>query len=166
MIINLIVKCLNNKEVNYMGGSLKERFISASFRFKKIDACFPTESSIPIGEWVVMDKISQGCLCSGSNLNVSEIQSCIPLSKPAVSQILNSLERKGYIIREIDLRDRRKISVVSTEEGNEVLKRTMADYDCMLEKVVTQFGEEDILTLIEYLERFIGVYEQLLYSDK
>ena len=144
-----------------MSGSLRERFISASFRFKRVDACFPTDSHIPLGEWVVMDKVTKGCICSGNNLNVSEIQSCIPLSKPAVSQILNSLEKKGYIIREIDLSDRRKISVTATPRGNKVLEETKGCYYQVLHEVVTEFGEEDILMLIEYMDRLVDIYDQI-----
>lgn len=144
-----------------MGSSLKDSFISASFRFKKVDACFPTECCIPLGEWVVMDKITNGCVCSSSRLNVSEIQTCMHLSKPAISQILNSLEKKGYIVRDIDLRDRRKIYVTATSEGSEVLKRTKTSYEQVLQEVVTQFGEKDMFNLIEYLNRLVDIYEQV-----
>ena len=142
-----------------MGSSLKDSFISASFRFKKVDACYPSACRIPLSEWVVMDKITNGCICTSSRLNVSEIQTCMHLSRPAISQILNSLEKKGYIIRDIDLNDRRKIYVTATPRGSEVLKRTRTSYEQVLQEVVTRFGEDEMFRLIESLNRLVDIYE-------
>ncbi|HIT90431.1 MAG TPA: MarR family transcriptional regulator [Candidatus Merdenecus merdavium] len=147
-----------------MGDSLKDRFISASFRFKKVDACFPTECTIPIGEWVVMEQIVEGCVCSSKHMKVSEIKTCIPLSKPAVSQILNSLEKKGYIIRNIDRTDRRKIAVTTTPEGTAILNETRTSYDEVLMEIVNQFGKEEMINLIEYLNRLVDIYEQVIQN--
>ena len=142
-----------------MGSSIKDSFLSASFRFKKLDACYPSHCCIPLNEWVVMDKITNGCVCTSSRLNVTEIQTCMHLSRPAISQILNSLEKKGYIIRDIDLSDRRKLYVTATPKGSAVLKETKVSYEQMLNEVVSKFGEEDKFQLIDYLNRLVDIYE-------
>jgi DNA-binding MarR family transcriptional regulator len=142
-----------------MGSSLKDSFLSASFRFKKLDACYPSHCCISLNEWVIMDKITNGCVCTSSTLNTTEIQTCIQLSRPAISQILNSLEKKGYIIRGIDSTDRRKLYVTATSKGNTVLKEAKTSYEQVLNEVVSEFGEEDMFHMIDYLNRLVDIYE-------
>lgn len=68
--------------------------------------------------------ITENTSCPDKKVYVSDIQSNLYITKPAVSQMLNTLEKKGYVIREIDKSDRRKIAVALTSEGQGVLRRT------------------------------------------
>ncbi len=86
-----------------------ERYLSTMIRFKNVGMRFPSRCDIQWSEHLIMEKICRDCGEEKSYINVSEINEKMHISKPAVSQMLNSLEKKGYIIREIDTNDRRKI---------------------------------------------------------
>lgn len=107
-----------------------------------------------------MGKASAGCACAEKGISVSEIGRELYLSKPAISQTLNSLEKKGYITREIDKDDRRKIMVTLTPEGDRKLKEGMRCFDQELNKTLEQFGAENTKKLIELLGYLVTMLEE------
>ena len=61
--------------------------------------------------------IKNGIVPPTINLDVPDIQAILHISRPAVSYILNSLEKKDYIFRKISPDDRRKIAITATDAG-------------------------------------------------
>lgn len=152
-----------------MAKDLREQFIRVTMRFKKIDVCLPSVVRLHYGEMAVMSKAFAGCPLDkegGTGLNVSEIQEDLHISKPAVSQILNTLESKGYIVRTIDPKDRRKISVKVTPEGAEELNQALKCYEDALDEVIMKFGEEDTKRLILLLTKLIDTFDEISSCDQ
>ncbi|MFR3030784.1 MAG: MarR family winged helix-turn-helix transcriptional regulator [Blautia sp.] len=81
--------------------------------------------------------------------------------KPAVSYILNTLEKKNYITREIDPKDRRKISISATPEGVAAAELSMKKYDEIWTELLTRFGEENMRKLTELLTDLNELYRIL-----
>ncbi|WP_230398391.1 MarR family winged helix-turn-helix transcriptional regulator [Novisyntrophococcus fermenticellae] len=144
-----------------MDSSLKRQFFGTLMRFKRTSASFPIECEVQMNELMILEIISKGCSCSERDFNVSRIQENLHITKPAVSQILNSLEKKGYIVREINAQDRRKISVMTTPAGDRALLESMNLYDEMLSELFSRFGEENIFLLINQLDELTRVFQQL-----
>ncbi len=65
--------------------------------------------------------------------------------------MMNSLEKKGYINREIDKVDRRKVIVTLTKAGKEVWKETKESADNNLEEFISRLGDEKTKQLIALL---------------
>ena len=122
---------------------------------------FPSECDIQWSELLIMEKICKDCSGGGTCINVSEIQENMYISKPAVSQTLNNLEKKGYIIREIDMRDRRKISVQPTSTGEEVLTRSSMTYDEKIQYLFDQFGQDNMDQLLQLLNKLADLVDDL-----
>ena len=140
---------------------LKNRFLRAIFRFKRHEMTLPPDSGIHMSEFILMMRLSGNCPGSAKNINVSELKDNLFISKSAVSQILNSLESKGFLQRTIDKDDRRKISVVLTPAGQSVLIRMKEYFDQMLEETILRFGEEDAATLVLLFNRLIDITEEI-----
>ncbi len=90
-----------------MDDRLQEQFFSSMMCFKKLEAAFSLECEMQMNEMAILRDILGGCSVSGSsctNLNVPKMQERLRISKPAVSYILNTLEKKNYIVREITQR--------------------------------------------------------------
>lgn len=142
---------------------LREQFFSSILRMKKMGAIFPNECEIQMSELRIMERIIDGCDCSGCpemNLNIAEIQGELHVSKPAISQTLNTLEKKGYILRKIDPKDRRKIALTATAEGKAAVVESAKQYDAMTDKLLTRFGEDNMRLLIELLTRLAVTFEE------
>ena len=131
---------------------------------RKMEAAFSQECEMQMNEMAILQDIMGGCLCSETsctNLNVSKMQERLRISKPAVSYILNTLEKKNYIIREIDSTDRRKISISTTPEGQAAARRSIKKCDEAWQMLLDEFGEENMCQLIDLLTDLNKLFRRL-----
>lgn len=91
------------------------------------------------------------------NLDVPKIQKKLNISKPAISYILNTLEKKKYITREIDAKDRRKVSISATPEGKAAAEQSQKKFDELWDEILTRFGEDNMRQLL----RLMGDLDEL-----
>lgn len=102
----------------------------------------------------------------GSCLKTSRISSILEISRPATTQILNSLEDQGYIIRKLTPEDRRIVYVSLTESGSNALSESGRTVHEIFNKVVNEFGEENTLKLTELLKKLSIVLETTDFNLK
>ena len=139
-----------------MDKELMGRFFTVMSSMKKMEFSACANSEMQLNELSVLQNITGHCSCYDScdtNLDVQKIQNKLQISKPAVSYILNMLEKKEYISREIDPADRRKISVTATQKGQEAADQAIRNYIEMWKSLVNEFGEDDMRQLVELLTR-------------
>jgi len=85
----------------------------------------------------------------------SDLSKCTHTSTARVATILNSLEEKGFITREIDKCDRRKILVRITDEGVEQAKKSKQQVLGNLAGIFEQMGEKDTQDFIRTFSKFV-----------
>ena len=97
-----------------MSDELREQFFTSILHFRKLESALSSECEMQMNEMVILHNIAGTCCseCPCMNLDVPKMQKKLHISKPAISYILNALEKKNYITREIDPKDRRKVWVV------------------------------------------------------
>lgn len=136
-----------------MDAELREQFFSVINSFRRLESALAAECEMQINEMVVLDSIAGTCCreCPCMNLNVPKIQKKLCISKPAVSYILNSLEKKNYITREIDSKDRRKVSISVTVEGKAAAEQSMGKYEELWSGILGRFGKENMDSLVRLL---------------
>jgi DNA-binding MarR family transcriptional regulator len=144
-----------------MDRALKEQLIYAMLRFRKVGMDIPGEFDVRIGELFVLNGIAEHSIYPVKKVNVSDIHCNLHFTKPAVSQILNALEKKGYVSREIDKDDRRRIAVTLTPDGKEILSKTKEYTDQRIEKIISRFGEENTKELIRLFNLLSDISEDL-----
>ena len=144
-----------------MDSQLKDQLVFAMLRLRKVSMVFPSEFDIRMSELILMRKIVSNTSCPDQNFQASDLSSHLFITKPAVSQMLNSLEKKGYISREIDKNDRRKRAVTLTAEGQEILRLTKAFMDRKIETTIRRFGEENTKQLIALFSLLSDISEEL-----
>ena len=147
---------------------IKEQFVVSLFRFRKIIMTFPSglttplkELDISLAEMVLIKGIADNKPESEGNITITDIQNSLFVSKAAVSQMLGSLERKGYLTREVDKTNRRKLVVTLTARGQEALCVMEDKMSLLLSKIVSRAGEENTEQLISQINRFAEVMEEL-----
>jgi len=141
---------------------LKNELMGFMFRLKKIVMMFSTGPDIHMGELTLMQWIEKNSAREDGNELLSEIQSNLHITKPAISQMLNSLEKKGYITREIDKTDRRKTIKKVTPYGLEIMGRMKKDTDETFSRVISGFGEKKTEQLIKLFDEFSDVSENII----
>jgi DNA-binding MarR family transcriptional regulator len=161
------------RNTNDEHAELTEELIHALIRFKKVNAVLShTVTAADGGSLSFSELRALGCLdsraekdcpikekdCSATERTTHHaMHETLAVSKPAISQMLASLEKRGYIRRETDTGNRRKIIITLTPKGRETVDKVKQNMDSLMSRVVTQFGEEDTRHLIRLLTRFQSI---------
>ena len=144
-----------------MDNDLKKNYMQALFRFKKCGLDFQRMPDVNMTELFVMAGLSNNIYGVDQCVSLSKIQGHAHITKAAISQMFTSLEKRGYVIRETDPSNRRRITVTLTTEGEEILKQAQAQADRMLNEILCRFGEENAWQLISLLTQLSDITEGL-----
>ena len=90
----------------------------------------------------------------------SDISSVINVSSARVAQILNSIERKGWITREIDTHDRRKILVRLTSEGMAAAADHRKRLLDLAEKMLRMLGDPDAAEYVRITSKLADIISE------
>ena len=147
---------------------IQQQLIIAFFRFKRIGAAFPSgfsadlaEKSVSLMEMALLKGISNNEPDSAENTTIADLQNYLFITKAAFSQMYKALEQKGYLTREVDRNNRRKLVVTLTPTGKEVLAAVDGKMQLLLSHVISRFGEEDTLQFINFINRFADITEEM-----
>ncbi len=111
---------------------------------------------LPLGEFMALHKIGDHpppAACTVSELCNEHI------SMSAVSQAIASMERKGWVTRSMSKKDRRKITVALTPEGQAFVDAMHERMDEIMRRTIAQYGEPELRTLIGMMRRLAEVNE-------
>jgi DNA-binding MarR family transcriptional regulator len=144
-----------------MDEELRDKYVNAMFRFRKAGMFFPHVSNVNMREMFVMHGLAKKPEWMDKNVNTPELMDNVQVSKAAISKMFSALENKGYVIRETDKNNRRKITVELTEEGERVLKAVKSHVDSMLDETIARMGEEKTKLLISLLDELSDITEEV-----
>ena len=144
-----------------MENDLKKKFMQAIFRFRKSGMDFPKLADINMTEFFVMNGLSKNIFGDDNSVDLSQIQYHTHITKAAISQMFTSLERRGYIIRETDKSNRRRITVVLTPQGTEILAQSQQQANKTLEEILLRLGLEKAQQLVELLSELSDIRDDI-----
>lgn len=104
-------------------------------------------------------------LRQGDTVLPSEISNEMNISSARVAAILNSLEKKGLVTRQIDQRDRRRILVGLTPEGIKFAEKRKGKIIDATAKMLEFLGKKDAEELVRIMGRLTDLTEELI-NDK
>lgn len=134
-----------------MNAQLQVDFLHAMFQMKSLLASELGKSDtvgINTPEYVLLKRIGE----KSSSLN--EIREYLAISKSAVSQMLRSLEKKGFIYREADPTDRRNVIVTLTAAGERAMQKKEAAFNARFGKLLHSMSEDNLRQTIALVSRF------------
>ncbi len=80
----------------------------------------------------------------------------------AVANVMNSLERKGYIARTMDPGDRRRVIASLSEEGHALIRERAAEMMRDTRCLLSALGEEDTGALLRIYQRILEISREEL----
>lgn len=86
-------------------------------------------------------------------LTAGEISRHLDMTTPRIAAVLNSLEKKGMVVRGGDARDRRRVLVALTEKGNAFCQAKKEAVQRRLAMVFEAIGPEDTEAFIRVTRR-------------
>ncbi len=81
--------------------------------------------------------------------NLSAIAEFMGVTKPTVSGIMATLEKDGYVIREINPGDRRIVNILPTAKSEDLFKRLEAMTEFVIDGFVQCISDDDLRRLNE-----------------
>lgn len=119
------------------------------------------------GEYLVLRNIwlSNNAMSDGGKegfIKAAELSDKLELSRPSITRILNDLERRGYITRNIDKKDRRSINIELTQDGIEALETASKRLMSIAERLVGSLGDADTDKLIELIDKLSEIFKEML----
>lgn len=80
----------------------------------------------------------------------------LDVSRPAVTGLLDTLERKGLVVRRPHSADRRRLLIALTAAGRALLVRHLPIHYARLNALVEALSEDEMATLVRLLQRIRG----------
>ncbi len=107
------------------------------------------------GEFLMMVKID----CLEGEVSIKELTNFCHVSMPAVSRMLHSMEKKGYLKRYASRKDKRTTFVKLTDLGKAYKEEAQNKVTNFIEKVSKQMGEEKMRQFTKLFWEFIDMME-------
>ncbi|MEV0393563.1 MarR family transcriptional regulator [Polymorphospora rubra] len=81
------------------------------------------------------------------------------MAKNSISDVLDRLERKGFVIRQPDPSDGRKVAVVATEEGAARIRDLFVGMMTQLDQLNAEYSAADLALIAGYQRRAAAIQE-------
>ncbi|BCU70265.1 transcriptional regulator [Stygiolobus caldivivus] len=82
--------------------------------------------------------------------NVTSLAKLVDVNKSTMVEVLDKLDRLGYVSRERDAEDRRVVKVRITESGESILEQVRARYKELINSLLDKVKEKD--NVIEFFK--------------
>ena len=82
--------------------------------------------------------------------NVTSLAKLVDVNKSTMVEVLDKLDRLGYISRERDAEDRRVVRVKITESGEKILEQVRARYKDLINSLLEKVKDND--KVVEFFE--------------
>jgi DNA-binding MarR family transcriptional regulator len=152
---------------------LQQDLLHALFCFKKANvSIFRAVLNAECGGLSISEISALNCIgCRGKKdkdgadqTTHKAMHKALAVSKAAVSQMLGSLENRGYIRRETDRDNRRKIIITLTKKGEAAVDKAGKNMDALMSQIINKYGEKEMRNFILLVNRFTEIAEEAVYE--
>ncbi|MDF2588131.1 MAG: hypothetical protein K0S41_1972 [Anaerocolumna sp.] len=95
-------------------------------------------------------------------VKAADISELLGISRPAVTKLLNALEKKEFIKRYISAVDKRSSAIELTASGLNAYQKANTNIYLLSDKLAIDLGMEETKKFVQLLEKISGIYETLL----
>lgn len=137
-----------------------EKLLSAFIQFQKVDWDQKIIPGYKTSELKVLICIKNKRKKGTKGMMVSEISQFLRVTSPTVTQLVNGLEKKELVKRNLDKTDRRVVRIQLTNKGLKVAKQTEANFIASFKGLVDYLGEEQSDLLANLLMKTVTYFNQ------
>lgn len=140
--------------------SLNEELLNAIHRFTIILRRKRMSADIVFHEFVVLRNILMIQTERNNSIYPSDLSDKLNLSRSYITAVLNSLEKKNFIMRTLDTSDRRRILVRITDKGRHIFDNMAAKELEQADILISGLTNEKTLNLILLLNQASEILEK------
>lgn len=142
-----------------MENTVSYEFLELMNNFRKLGIQHHSKTKVHMGELMMLRVIQ--CYSKKidiehieeAGIKVGELSKRMEATMPATSKMLNVLEKKGYIEKIPDARDRRIVYIRLSENGEAIIKGASDMLHLFTEQTIEKLGEEDARELLRLLHK-------------
>lgn len=143
-----------------MNEQLRIELLKSLYNFRSVRMDLYYNDKISMNDMLALN-IILACKESGDeSAYFSKIQDFMKISKPAVSQMLGSMEKRGLIEREIDPNDKRKFVMTITDNTKKEMNSMKKEFNTMMDEVVSQLGVDDTKEVIRLFDKMAVIAQE------
>lgn len=145
-----------NEETEQSGQDFKEEidYPEILILMREIGVAMKQLCDMPPGELVLLLTLSR-VTEPNEEIRPSKLGRLMKTSRPAVSRLLKSLKKKGYLQLTCNTADHRYTKVALTPGGREQLESSVDQCSGVLRKVADRMGHDKIRVLHQYNQMFL-----------
>ncbi len=133
--------------------SIAQELARTIARFKRLSWQHKSHQVLRQSEFLLLATLKESLKEDPAGIRVSDLSSRLQITRAGVTQMVNSLETRGYLERLSDAADRRVVRVKPTEKGDHVIKAMHLEFLETLQELVCYLGEEESKELIQLLSK-------------
>ena len=103
------------------------------------------------------DVLYLNMIASAGSATVSELAAAARVARPTVTCRVNSLEERGYVVRERSEEDRRVVRIRLSGPMAEAYRKEWEALDALTDSLEARFGAERVAEFLEVLEAASGM---------
>jgi DNA-binding MarR family transcriptional regulator len=145
---------------------LLREFFETTAKFRKMHMIRLDGGGLHKGEHMILLTIRDREAQPGKGVQASQLSEMHHISRPAISQMVRALERKGMVERAPDGDDRRIVWIRVTPKGDKAVSRAGEAFMDFTAEVIGRLGEEDARALIRIMGRLSDVIDDMRREGK
>lgn len=110
------------------------------------------------------DYLSVDILREKGPITAGELSKLTGLATGSVTALIDRLEKNGYVRRENDPSDRRKVIIVPLYEHKEEVSHAYHPLHSAMIKLATSYTEEELTFITQFLDRASAVIEEQIHN--
>ena len=108
-----------------------------------------SEYQLTMGQFAVLE-----ALYHKGDMTVGQVQEKILSSSGTIPLIVNNLEKRGYLVRKTDSKDKRRCILHITEQGQELIGQVYPRNEARIIELMSGWTEEEKEQLVALLKKF------------
>jgi DNA-binding MarR family transcriptional regulator len=144
---------------------LKKDLIKSLRKLSTRMVLFQQKSAHSLGV-VLTDFKTADILNETGPLTAGELGKITGLSTGSVTALIDRLEQAGFVRREKDPNDRRRVMIVPVKEKHKHIKEYYASLNNDMAELCAQYTEEELSLIIEFIEKTIAIHEKQIQGSE
>lgn len=146
-------------------GNMDEKFFILAPRVGKKFFSEGDEFKDLYGSELATLRIISGGLAAGEPMTISEIREMVGVTKSAVSQVISSLEEKGYTYKIKSEEDKRRMYLALTDDGKRIMEDINRLYKKRMNYIRKNFGEEEFDEFVRLFIKYIELCDSIDWKN-
>lgn len=150
----------NNLDIN-IDNKTKELALAFG-QLRRVGHVFNPSNGLRQSELNLLVYLTYLCPPGTTGIKVSDLSKQLKITSAAVTHVIQSLEKNGYITRTMDPSDRRSILVSATKDGHDFVEAREKELFERFHHLSEHLGADDAQQLIRILNksiRFLSTYQ-------